>query len=64
MKFDQLIEYNMNTFCEKSYAKCGGEAIPRAFSKKSELSISLAQQSEFLFISFYSISKLMITKIY
>ena len=28
MKFDQLIEYNMrNIFLEKSYRKCGGEAI-------------------------------------
>ena len=32
-KFGQLIEYNTrNIFIEKSY-KCGGEAIPRPFSK-------------------------------
>ena len=38
----QLIEYNMkNIFLEKSYAKCGGETIPRPFSKKSKLSLSL-----------------------
>ena len=38
MKIGQLIEYNMrNTFVEKSYTKCGGEAIPRSFSKKSKL---------------------------
>ena len=44
MKFGQLIEYDMrNTFLEKSYAKCGGETIPRPFSKKSKLSISLDQ---------------------
>ena len=35
MKFGQLIEYNMrNIFLEKSYTKCGGETIPRSFSKK------------------------------
>ena len=44
MKFSQLIEYNMrNTFVEKSYTKYGGETIPRPFSKKSKLSISLDQ---------------------
>ena len=35
MKFGQLIECNMrNIFVEKSYTKCGGEAIPRLFSEK------------------------------
>ena len=35
MKFGHLIEYNMrNTFLEKSYAKCGGEASPRPFPGK------------------------------
>ena len=44
MRFGQLIEYNMrNIFLEKSYTKCGGETIPRPFSKKSKLSISLDQ---------------------
>ena len=44
MKFGQLIEYNMrNIFVEKSYAKYGGETIPRPFSKKSKLSLSLDQ---------------------
>ena len=34
MKFGQLIEYNSkNVFREKSYTKCGGEAIHRSFSK-------------------------------
>ena len=42
MKFGQLTEYNMrNIFLEKSYTKCGGETIPRPYSKKSKLSISL-----------------------
>ena len=39
-----------NTFYEKSYTKCGGEIIiPRLFSKKSKLSISLDQQSKVLY---------------
>ena len=44
MKFGQLIEYNMRIiFLEKSFSKCGGETIPRPFSKKSKLNISLDQ---------------------
>ena len=44
MKFGQLVVYNMgNNFVQKSYTKCGGENIPRPFSKKSKLSISLDQ---------------------
>ena len=36
MIFGYLIEYNMrNIFLEKSYTKCGGETIPRPFSKIS-----------------------------
>ena len=39
MKFGQLIEHNMrNIFLEKSYTKCGGDTIPRPFSKISNLS--------------------------
>ena len=49
MKFGQLIGYNMrNIFLEKLYKKCAGEASPRPFYKKSELSISLDQQFEML----------------
>ena len=34
INIDQLIEYNMtNIFIDKSYTKCGGETIPRLFSK-------------------------------
>ena len=64
IKFGQLREYNMkNIFLEKPYTKFGGETSPRPFSKKLKLSISLDQQSEFLFSSFYCISKWMtITK--
>ena len=44
MKFGQLIEYNMkNIFLEKLYTICGVEAIPRPFSRKSKLRISLDQ---------------------
>ena len=49
IKFGQLIKYNMkNIFLEKSYTKCGGETIPKPFSKKSKLSISLDQYSKVL----------------
>ena len=42
MRFAQLIEYDVrNTFLEKSYIKCGGETIPKPFSKKKKLSICL-----------------------
>ena len=41
IKLDQLIEYNMrNIFVEKSYIECGGETIPRLFSKKLKWSIA------------------------
>ena len=44
MKFGQLIEYNMgNILLKKSYTKCGGETISRAFSKNSKLRTSLDQ---------------------
>ena len=44
MKFGQLIESNVrNIFREKSYAKCGGETSPGAFSEKLKLSIYLDQ---------------------
>ena len=34
MKFNQLTEYDFrNIFPEKIYQKCGGETIPRPFSK-------------------------------
>ena len=49
MKFGQLIEYNMrNISVEKSYTKCGGEIIPRPFSRKSKSSISPDQKSKVL----------------
>ena len=47
-----------NIFLEKSYTKYGGETIPRPFSKKSELSISLDQYSKVLYILFLLIPEL------
>ena len=44
MNLGQLIENNMrHIILEKSYTECGRETIPRPFSKKSKLSISLDQ---------------------
>ena len=44
IKYGKLIEYNMrDIFLGKSYTKCGGETIPRPFSIKTKLSISLDQ---------------------
>ena len=44
MKFGQLIEYSTrNIFLEKSYTEWGGEASPRPFSEKLNLSIFLDQ---------------------
>ena len=38
------IIHNMrNIYLKKSYAKCDGEAVPRRFTKKSKLRISLYQ---------------------
>ena len=47
MILGQLIENNMeNIFLEKSYTKWSGKTIPRPFSKKSKLNISLDQWSK------------------
>ena len=38
MKFGHLLEYNMrNIFLKNSYAKGGGENIPRSFFKKIKI---------------------------
>ena len=59
MKTGPLLEYNSRgIFLEKSYIKCGGETIPRHFSKKSKLSISLDQHSKVLYILFLLFAKL------
>ena len=65
MKFGELIEYNMrNIFLETSYTKCGGETIPRLFSKKSKLSIPFDQQAKVLYSLFLLYAKLRAIKIY
>ena len=44
MEYGQITEYNMrNIFPEKLFAKCGGKTIPRPFSERSKLNISLDQ---------------------
>ena len=44
MKFaGKLIEYKRNIFLEESYIQCGKETLPRPFSIKSKLSMSLDQ---------------------
>ena len=49
VKLGQLVEYTVrNIFLEKSSTKCGVKNIPRPFSTKSILSISLDQWSEVL----------------
>ena len=59
MKSGQLIGYNLrNIFLEKSYTKCGGEPIPRPFSEKSNLSISLDQYFKVSYILFLLFAKL------
>ena len=42
VKSGQLRQYNIkNTFLEKPYTECGGQATPRPFSEDLKLSISL-----------------------
>ena len=52
--FGQLMKYNIrNIFLETLWTKCGRETIPRPFSKRSKLSISLDQYSKVLYIYFF-----------
>ena len=56
MKFGQLIEDNMrNIFVERSYTKSSGETIPRPFSKKSKLSLSLDFKILYSLFTLYTI---------
>ena len=65
MKLGQLIEYNMsNIFLKTSYTKCGRETIPRLFSKKLKLSISLDQKSKVLYSLFLLFAKLSAIEVY
>ena len=45
-------------FLKKSYIKCGGETIPRLFSKKSKFTISLDQCFKDLYVLFLLFAKL------
>ena len=57
MRFGQLLKYNIrNIFIETLFTKCGRETIPRPFSKRSKLSISLDQYSKVLYTFFYCLS--------
>ena len=58
--FGQLIEYNRNVFLEKLFAK----TIPRPFSKKSNLSISLDQYSNVLHSLFLLYAKFRTIRLY
>ena len=59
IKFGQLIECNRRTiFLEKSFINFCGETIPKSFSIKSKLSISLDQQSKIVYSSFLLYAKL------
>ena len=63
--FGQLTKYNMrNIFLEKSYTKCGRETIPRPFSKKSKLSISVDRYSKVLYNLLLLCAKLKAIQIY
>ena len=63
-KFPEIPEYNLRKiFLEKSYAKCGEETVPRPFSKKSELSISLDQYFQVLYSLFSLFAKLGLSKL-
>ena len=43
-KGNETMKFNMRKiFLEKLYKKCGAETVPRPFSKKSKLSVSLDQ---------------------
>ena len=65
MKFGHLIEFNIrNIFLKISSIKCGGETIPRPFSKKSKLSISLGHQSKVLYSLFLLYSNFRALKIF
>ena len=58
MKTGQLLEYILrNVFLEKSHKKYDGETIPRPFSKKSTLNVSLDRYSKVLYILFLLFAK-------
>ena len=66
MILGQLVERNMRNifFLEKSYTKCDGDTIPRPFSKKSKLNISLDQYSKVSYSLSLWYTKLMTIRTY
>ena len=60
MKFGHM----RRIFLEKSYTKCDGKSIPRPFSKKSKLKISLDQESKVLYNLFLLYASLRTIEIY
>ena len=62
--FGQIIKYNRNIFLAKSYTQCGKETIPRPFSKKSKLSISVDRYSKVLYNLLLLYAKLRAIQIY
>ena len=56
MKSGQSIEYNRREiYLEKSYVKCVRETVPKSFSKKSKLSISLDYSLFLLYVKLRAI---------
>ena len=54
MRICQLIEIKMrNIFFEKTYTKCGGEAIPRPFSKNQSWAYLWINSLKFYTVCFY-----------
>ena len=51
-----------NILFEKSYTKCGGEASPRPFYKKSKVSFSQDESLKYYIACFYCIPKPRSTK--
>ena len=65
MKFGQFIEYQIRKiFLKKSYKKCGGETLPRPFSKKPKLIVSLDQLPKVSYSSLSLYAKLRTIEIY
>ena len=62
--FGQLIKYNRNIFLVKSYTQCGRETIPRPFSKKSKVSISVDRYSKVSYNLLLLYAKLRAIQIY
>ena len=62
--FGHLIKYNRNIFLVKSYTQCGRETIPRPFSKKSKVSISVDRYSKVLYNLLLLYAKLRAIQIY